>query len=167
MLIDIVQFGFSFLILISVWIAYTNIMSVLPLEDRHIVILNIALLFLVSLEPYLFYVNIIFDLAEHEILLNTASILYALDMAGLMLILTLFTHELTIEERGLLPKDSLRAYRRVRLTFLISGVLFAITVLPIFWTLKLQGFPIRFYFWFVPLAISTIRRATEGLQFQS
>ena len=100
MLIDISEFGFSFLILISVWLGYTNIMSVLPLEDGTTVTLNLVLLFLVSIEPYLFYLNIIFDLSAHEVLLNYASILYALDMTGLMLILALFTHELAREERG-------------------------------------------------------------------
>src|SRR5208283_2785084 len=55
MLIDVAEFGFSFLILISVWLGYWSIMSVLPLEDNTIVILNVALLFLVGIEPYLFY----------------------------------------------------------------------------------------------------------------
>jgi len=57
MLIDISQFGFSFLILVSVWLGFTNIMSVLPLEDGTTVILNLVLLFLVSIEPYLFYLK--------------------------------------------------------------------------------------------------------------
>jgi len=161
MLIDIAQFGFSFLILISVWLRYTRIMSVLPLEDDIIVRLNIVLLFLVSIEPYLFYLNIILDLSAHELLLNSASILYALDMTGLMLILALFTHELTREEKGLVPKDSLVRYKRVRNILFISAALFAITVLPIFWTLKLGNQPIRFYFWFIPVVLSSIMRVLE------
>jgi hypothetical protein len=50
--IDISEFGFSFLILVSVWLGYWNIVSVLPMEDRTIVALNVGLLFLVSVEPY-------------------------------------------------------------------------------------------------------------------
>jgi hypothetical protein len=42
---DIVEFGFSFLILITVWISYTSIMSVLPLEDATTITLNVILLF--------------------------------------------------------------------------------------------------------------------------
>ena len=93
-MIDIGEFGFSFLILVSVWLGYWSIMSILPMEDGVIVALNIGLLFLVSIEPYLFYLNITFDLLSHEPLLNAASVLYALDMTGLMLILALFTHQL-------------------------------------------------------------------------
>jgi uncharacterized membrane protein len=163
--VDISEFGFSFLILVSVWLAYWHIMSVLPMEDRTIVVLNIGLLFLVSIEPYLFYLNITFDLVSHELLLNTASILYALDMTGLMVILALFTRELALEERRLVPKESLSQYRRVRNVLLISAALFAVTILPLFWTTKLLGQPIRFYFWFIPLVISSVRSlSTRGFQ---
>ena len=157
MLIDIAEFGFSFLILISVWLGYWNITSALPLEDGTTVILNVALLFLVAIEPYLFYLNITFDLLAHELLLNYASMLYALDMTGLMVILALFTHQLAREERGLVPKESLARYKRVRNTLFISAALFMITILPIFWTYKLWDLPMRFYFWFIPLILSSVR----------
>ncbi|MGO9645611.1 MAG: TMEM175 family protein [Candidatus Bathyarchaeia archaeon] len=161
MLIDLLEFGFSFLILISVWLAYTNIMSILPIEDNIIVTLNLALLFLVSIEPYLFYLNITFDILAHELLLNYASTLYALDMAGLMLILALFTHQLAREEKGLVPKEALTQYKRVRDVLFISGALFAITILPFFWAFKIQGLPIRFYLWSLPLVLSSVRRVSE------
>jgi uncharacterized membrane protein len=157
MAIDIAEFGFSFLILISVWLGYWSIMSLLPLEDNTIVILNVALMFLVSIEPYLFYLNITFDLIAHELLLNYASILYALDMTGLVTVIALFTHQLAREEKGLVPKESLAKYRRVRDTLFISAALFLVTVLPIFWSIKLGDLPIRFYFWFIPLILSSIR----------
>jgi len=160
-LIDISEFGFSFLILVSVWLGYWNVMSVLPMEDRTIVALNIGLLFLVSIEPYLFYLNITFDLLAHEPLLNAASITYALDMAGLMLILGLFTQQLAREEKGLVPKELLTRYKRVRTLLFIAAVLFAITILPQFWTFRALGQPIRFYFWFIPLSISTIWSLSE------
>ena len=156
-IIDIAEFGFSFLILISVWLGYWNIMSLLPLDDNTIVILNVALLFLVSIEPYLFYLNITFDLLSHEVLLDSASILYALDMAGLVTIIALFTNELAREESGLVPKEALAKYKRVRNTLLVSAALFLVTILPIFWSIKLFGLPIRFYFWFIPLILSSIR----------
>jgi len=44
MLVDISEFGFGFLILMSVWIGYTNIMSVLPVEDSTVVALNLVFL---------------------------------------------------------------------------------------------------------------------------
>ncbi len=133
-------------------------MSVLPVEDNTIVTLNMVLLFLVSIEPYLFYLNITFDLLTHEIFLNSASILYALDMTGLMIILALFTNELSREERGLLPKESMSMYKRYRNTLYLSAVLFAITILPVFWTFKIYSQPLRFFFWFIPLILSSVRR---------
>ena len=154
MIVDISEFGFGFLILMSVWIGYTNTMSVLPVEDNTVVTLNLLLLFLVSIEPYLFYRSITFDLASQELFLNLASILYALDLMGLMLILGLFTHQLTREERGLVPKESVASHKRVRNVLYISAALFVITILPIFWTVRLYGQPLRFYFWFIPLFFS-------------
>jgi len=161
MVVDISEFGFGFLILMSVWMGYTNIMSVLPVEDTTVVTLNLLLLFLVSIEPYLFYLNITFDLASHEIFLNLSSILYALDMTGLMVILGLFTHELAREERGLLPKSYIASYKRVRNVTFLSAALFAVTILPLFWVIRLYGQPIRFYFWFVPLFLSFGRRISN------
>jgi hypothetical protein len=131
------------------------------LKRNFVISLNLVLLFLVSIEPYLFYLNITFDLSAHELLLNSASMLYALHMTGLMLILALFTHQLAREERGLLPKESLARYKRVRNTLFMSAALFAITILPLFWTLKLQDLPIRFYFWFIPLILSSVGRISE------
>jgi uncharacterized membrane protein len=164
-LVDVGEFGFSFLILMSVWVGYTNIMSVLPVEDATTLNLNLVLLFFVSVEPYLFYLNITFDLLTHELFLNLASILYALDMTGLMLILALFTHQLAKEEKGLVPKESLTQFRRVRNALYLSAALFAVTILPVFWTLKVWHQPIRFYFWFVPLIVSSLTRISER-QFQ-
>src|SRR5207253_967751 len=51
---NILQFLFVFLILITSWIIYTSDMSVLPIETRLITFLNIVLLILVALTPYLF-----------------------------------------------------------------------------------------------------------------
>ncbi len=164
-LIDIGEFGFSFLILISVWLGYTNIMSVLPIEDSTTVTLNLVLLFLVSIEPYLFYLNITFDLLAQELFLNYASVLYALDMTGLMVILALFTNQLAKEERGLVPAKSMAKFKRARDILFLSAALFAITILPLFWTFKLLNQPIRFYFWFIPLILSSIM-SISGREFQ-
>ena len=162
--VDISEFGFGFMILMSVWVSYTNIMSVLPVEDSITITLNLVLLFLVSVEPYLFYLNITFDLLTHEIFLYVASTLYALDMAGLMLILALFTQQLATEEKGLIPKELLGKYTGVRNTLFVSAALFAITMLPVFWSIKLYDQPIRFYFWFIPLILSSVRRISERSQ---
>ncbi|MFI5450063.1 MAG: TMEM175 family protein [Candidatus Bathyarchaeia archaeon] len=160
---DIVQFGFSFLILIFVWMSYTSVMSVLPLEDETTIVLNLLLLFLVSIEPYLFWLNATYasDVLKGAVatsLLNSASMFYAVNMAGLMLILALFTHQLTSEEKRLVPREVSRRYRHVRNTLLVSAGIFALTVLPIFWSVSIMGTPIRFYVWFLPLTVSWLRR---------
>jgi uncharacterized membrane protein len=160
-LVDVAEFAFSFLILMSVWLSYTTVMSVLPVEDTTTLNLNLLLLFFVSIEPYLFYLNITFDLLTHETFLYYASIFYALDMTGLMLILALFTRELSKEEKGLVPKEAMRTFRRVTTTFYISAALFAVTVLPIFWTIHIGSQPIRFFLWFIPLILSSARRISE------
>lgn len=54
------QYGFSFLILVSVWRAYSTIMSVLRVEAGRLINLNVILLFLVSIEPYLYYQVLVF-----------------------------------------------------------------------------------------------------------
>jgi hypothetical protein len=153
---DLLQFGFSFLILISVWMSYTSIISVLPLEDQTTIILNIMLLFLVSIEPYLFWLNATYvaDVLKDASLLQSASSFYALDMAGLMIIMALFAHQLSIEEKKLVPASSLRRYGNYRNTLLVSACIFTLSVLPQFWSLTLWGVPSRFLIWFVPVGLS-------------
>jgi uncharacterized membrane protein len=157
---DIVQFGFSFLIVISVWIGYTSIMSVLPLENRTFVILNVLMLFFVSIEPYLFYLNAVFDMVGFPVLLDAASIAFALDMAGLMAILALFTHQLTVEERNLIPQNLMARYKRLRTGRLLSAALFVFTILPLFWNVRILDTPVRFYLWVVPLVLPSIVEVT-------
>src|SRR3989442_11441804 len=48
----ILAFGFTFLVLITAWIIYTTYMSVLPAETKSVMFLNVALLLLVALVPY-------------------------------------------------------------------------------------------------------------------
>lgn len=145
--IAVLGFGFSFLILISVWLRYTSIMSVLPVETGAVVLLNIVLLFLVSIEPYLFSLLNSTELAVYDY----ASVLYALDLAGLMAILALFTHMLTIEEKKLIRPELLGRQRMIRNVLFFSTVLFLISALPQFWSLKFQGMPVRIWFWYLSL----------------
>src|SRR5712692_4397842 len=51
---NILEFLFVFLILITSWIIYTSDMSVLPMETRLVTLLNVILLILVAIIPYLF-----------------------------------------------------------------------------------------------------------------
>jgi len=158
---DIMAFAFSFLILISVWMSYTRIMSVLPLETRTTLLLNVIMLFLVAIEPYLFY---LVSLHGHEAdvqLVDYASVIYALDMGGLMAILAFFNHELAVEEKQLVPKEMLPGQRRARNVYFMSAAFFLVSALPLFWSWQIDDVPVRFYFWFTPLALSWISRSMK------
>jgi hypothetical protein len=122
-------------------------MSVLPMETGITLLLNIVLLFLVSIEPYLFsLVN-----SAEVTLLDYASVLYALDLAGLVAILALFTHMLTIEEKRLISPGLLGQQRTIRNFLFFSVLLFLISALPQFWSWRFQGTPVRALFWYVSL----------------
>lgn len=154
---DIFTFGFSFLILISVWIRYTRIMSALPLENRRTMGLNILLLFCVSIEPYLFR---FLDLknAASDPLADPGSAVYAIDLGAIMLILGFFTFLLADEEKRLIPDTMIRSFRAQSYVQMLSGMIFFITALPIFYEVSLFGSPLRFDIWFFPLIVVWVRR---------
>jgi len=158
-LIALVAFGFSFLILISIWFRYTNIMSVLPVETTGTIFLNAVLLFLVSIEPYLLSLIVLGSAqAPGVAVLVFASEAYTLDLAGLTTIMGLLAHQLTIEDRKLVEPKLIDKYRSIRNLQFVSAFLFAITALPPFWSWQIIGRPSRFYLWYAILTITWINR---------
>jgi uncharacterized membrane protein len=161
---DLETFGFSFLILITMWLRYTRIMSVFPLESRRVTNLNILLLFCVSIEPYLFSLVtrtpavIVTDPGAFQ---DTISALYALDLGALFAILGGFTLTLANEERKLIPKELTRQYRIEGAGMFVFGLIFGISALPFFFVLKLGNEAIRYYIWAIPLVLVWLRRATD------
>jgi uncharacterized membrane protein len=154
---DIFTFGFSFLILISVWIRYTRIMSALPLENRRTMGLNIILLFCVSIEPYLFR---FLDLKNsvNDPLAGPGSAAYAVDLGMIMMILGFFTFLLADEEKRLVPNTMIRVFRSQSYVQMLSGAIFFVTAFPIFYEISLYGSPLRFDIWFFPLIVVWVRR---------
>lgn len=150
---DISAFGFSFLILISVWNRYTATMSVLPVETRWVVRLNLGLLFLVAIEPFLFNLLAIPNEGLSDTLRIPVSQFYALDVGGMNLILAYFTHVLTMEDRGLIPKELTRRYKTIRNTLLLSSSIFFVSIVPVFWTVFVGGIPLRIVLWFLTLPL--------------
>src|SRR5947209_17242720 len=100
---NILQFLFVFLILITSWIIYTSDMSVLPMETRLVTFLNVVLLILVAIIPYLFdqVVSTFNPLSVQEY----ASILFTADFAGSLLILAIFAHIIAQEEEHLVDGE--------------------------------------------------------------
>ena len=149
-------FGFSFLILISVWIRYSKIMSLLPLENRLMILFYITLLFTVSLEPFLLNVLQL----GYSGIKDVASQLYAVDLGVMMLIMGGFTFVLANEERDLIPKSSIREFKIQTFTFFLAGALFFLSTSEIFWTPGPYGLYWRFYLWIGPPVVSFIRKRT-------
>ena len=158
---DLLSFTFSFLILISVWIRYTGIMSMLPMENRATRTLNVAMLFSVSLVPYLFNLVTLFGHSNETVIVEYASVFFAADMAALMFIMAFFVHELAVEEKQLIAPELMEPYRTVRNFMILSTVLFLLTMAPQFWQWRIQNVPLRFYLWLVPIAIFWIGQLQE------
>jgi len=159
----ILAFIFSFLILITAWIIYTTQMSVLPLETRVTTYLNVALLLLVALVPYLLnsveLVNGSLSPAQASALRDYSSTLFALDLTGVLIILALFAHVISMEEKTLVAPDIARSFRAGRNMVIISAFLMLISILPVFWQWTLFGEPLRLYIWYVPLIFFWVGRA--------
>jgi uncharacterized membrane protein len=146
---------FTFLILITTWLAYTNIMSVLPIETRTLTVLNVTMLLLVTLSPFLLntveIANQSLSSTDAASIEDYASRLFALNLAGLLTIIGLFYHVLSMEEKGLVSQDLAVRFRRARnLMFVLAGV-FVITIAPQFGGWMILGYPVRFILWYIPI----------------
>jgi hypothetical protein len=106
-------------------------MSALPVDTPNISIVNFVLLFLVSIEPYLF--NLIDTRpVSGQIDSSTVTQVYAIDIAFMNLILAYFSHQLTIEDRKLIADNLLKSYRIHRNLLILNAALFLFSVTPIF-----------------------------------
>jgi uncharacterized membrane protein len=158
---DLATFGFSFLILITMWLRYTRIMSVFPLDSPRVIRLNIVLLFCVSVEPFLF--NLVRHPANTVGFAATTSSFYALDLGAMFLIMGGFTLTLASEERNLVPKEMMREFRVSGWGWFVCGALFLVSAMPIFYTTSIGTLgPIRYYFWAAPLVLIWALRRQSG-----
>ena len=150
----IFAFGFTFLVLITAWIIYTTYMSVLPADTRAVTFLNVALLLLVAIVPYLLnsveLSNPSLSPAEASAIGAYASTLFTLDLTGLMVILAAFAHVISLEEKNLVAPELARLFRNGRNRMGILAVVTAISIAPQFWDWTLFGVPVRLYIWYVP-----------------
>ena len=142
------------------WLRYTRVMSVFPLESRRVINLNIMLLFCVSIEPFLF--NLIRNtplVTDPGAFADATSTLYALDLGAMFGILGGFSMTLANEERKLIPKALTRQYRIEGLSWFVCGLLFGVSALPFFFKITLgNGVPIRYYLWALPLLLIWVSR---------
>jgi hypothetical protein len=159
----ILAFAFTFLILITAWLIYTTQMSVLPVETRLVTFLNVTLLLMVAVVPYLLNSVELVDksltpAAASEIR-DYSSTLFALDLSGILIILATFAHVISLEEKKLVAPELVRLFRSGRNRMAILGVLMLISIAPQFWALSFMGVPLRLYMWYLPLISYWVGRA--------
>jgi uncharacterized membrane protein len=162
---DIATFAFNFIILVNVWIRYTRVMSVLPLENRRTLFLNTLLLFTVSIEPFLFNTfRVGTGLSPGADAVEQASlVLYGLDLGVMMLVMGVFTVSLADEEKKLVPASMVWNLRTEAYTWLASGAIFLLSADPVFNGLVIGGNLVRTDLWFGALLVALIRRGTAKL----
>jgi len=161
----ILAFIFTFLILITAWLIYTSFMSVLPVETRTIVFLNVALLLLVTLIPYLLnsveFTSPSVDAADASAIKDLASVLFALDFTAILVIMAVFAHVLSLEEKKLVAPDLARLFRDGRNRMVVLAGLTAISIAPVFGQVLILGVPARLFMWYVPLISYWVGRAVR------
>jgi len=150
-------FGFSFLILVNVWHRYTTIVSLVPVETAGMMRLNMLLLFLVAVEPYLFNLLVVQGMASLP-LGQDVSAYFALDIGGMNLVLAYFAHLLTREEKKLTAPELIHGFRLTRDRIFVAGLIFVISATPIFWTIGIVGVPMRVILWVLTLPLLWLSR---------
>src|SRR5438093_3945117 len=127
-------------------------MSVLPGETKAVTFLNVALLLLVAIVPYLLNsVELVnpsltpSEPSEASAVGAYASTLFGLDLTGIMLILAAFAHVISIEERNLVAPELARLFRNGRNRLAILSLATAVSIAPQFWEWTLFGVPTRLY----------------------
>lgn len=154
--LNVLLFGFGFLIILMTWLRYSRTMAVLPVEVPFALLINCVLLFLVALEPYLFYV---LWSANVPGLTAAATAAYGLDI-GAMLFSQAALAQLVLREdkarqfgqRPLGP--SLRGrFRSAARTNAVMGCVYVVSALPVFWVDTPIG-QLRYYLWGVAFLFS-------------
>ena len=148
----IIEFVFSFIVIVSVWLSYTRLITEQKIETTIDLRLNLALLMLVAIEPYLLY---LLGQSDSDVL-NFSSTAYAIDIGVIMLILMGLYHKKaslgTMEGRD----DQIGGYRN---RYLIVGLIFLVSALPFFWQPSFVfGINLRFVVWMFAIVPGIVRR---------
>lgn len=154
----ILIFAFAFLFLITAWMIYTTYMSVLPIETTGVTLLNVLLLLLVALIPYLLN-NVV--LGDNPGIKDYSSSLFALDLSGILVLLAIFAHVLGREEMRLVAPDAAKLFRNGRNRMIVLAVLMTISIAPLFWQVSFLGVQARIYVWCAPLISYWVGRAVR------
>jgi uncharacterized membrane protein len=160
-------YGFSFMVLVSVWRNYSSVMSELSAETERLVDLNVLLLFLVSIEPYLF--NMLFATAGS--LWDNVSIVFGLDFAAMYLILAFFNHSIVRKKNQ--NAAYLKIFQADRNYDLLIAVVFVISAVPLFGAISLfevsvgnsvYNLPVRPFIWIAALVLGLLWRLIKAVK---
>jgi hypothetical protein len=161
--VSVLLFGFGFVIIVMTWLGYSRTMAVLPVEVPYALAANLVLLFVVAVEPYLFYV---LESASSLGMVDAASVAYGIDVGAMFLMLAVLANLVVKEgERGgrgqkPLHTEVLARFKiAVKLDFAI-GAIFLVSALPFFWVDTPVGF-VRLDMWFSSFLIFTIGRVAR------
>ena len=161
----ILAFAYTFFVLITAWLIYTTYMSVLPTETRTVTFLNVGLLLLVAIVPYLLngveVVNPALRPDEVSAVQDYSSMLFALDLGGILIILATFAHVISVEERKLVAPDLVTLFKNGRNRMALLALLILASVAPQFWQWTFLGIPLRLYLWYPPLISYWVGRAVN------
>jgi uncharacterized membrane protein len=159
----ILAFAYTFFVLITAWLIYTTYMSVLPTETRTVTFLNIALLLLVAIVPYLLngveVVNPALTPQAVSAIQDYSSMLFAFDLGGILIILATFAHVISVEERKLVAPELVTLFKNGRNRMALLSILIIASIAPQFWQWTLLGIPLRLYLWYPPLISYWVGRA--------
>lgn len=159
---DIVAFGFSFLVVFLAWVAYRRVVVALPHETEATVVVNVALLFCVSIEPFLFYVLVV----GPSQVADPASTAFALDVGVMMLLLAVLHFLLLAEERKAPHRNvrpqTLSHLRDISLGRTVGGLTFLLSALPFFSYGGPLGISLRETLWWIGLVLfQVVQRASS------
>jgi len=141
---EILAFLASFLILINLWLTYSEIAAHQKVETRGELWLNIGMLMGVALEPYLFNL-LVSPAVPSAAFLDTASQYYALDIG--MVLLFQAGMSLLNFRKGFVPGPAQEHSRALAVGLGSSGGIFLLSAVPLFGTLTLFSIPLRYILW--------------------
>jgi uncharacterized membrane protein len=150
---SIAEFALSFAILITVWHLYDGLMARLRTETSVAIALNIVLLFLAVLEPFL--LNISFS---NPSIWDFASVCYAIDMAGLLGVCAVLAQALRIDGRNMLSEQISKNLGSERNLLIVIAAIFLLSAAPLLATYAFLGQTLRSWLWLAILFVVPIRR---------
>ena len=150
----IIQFGLSFAVIIWIWWLYNNLVHAQNLARRGMVPLNLLLLFLVVIEPFLLSVSQPYA---------SGKVAYSIDLGITLLIFAMFTHSIMTDGSMAATEAQKKRLRSNRdLTLGCAAIFFASLIPQLLWSDSGAG--IQSLMWLSALFIGVIGRSLRSMR---